>query len=202
MRIIEYLQAYYKWEKVNPTFIANHGDDIIQVTIIKKHQSIEIFKKWVRKCPVCNQKISLRKVRFCSAMVTWLKKALDYCEKNQVNLFLMWDLNLNQKEYARFNDIVRFWLLFKDKEFKKAGMYGMPVARVKEFFKWSWKVAEFYLNDPTKSSNDPQKRIMSDRRIPINEIPWITKLLEETNNFKNEYYNNPFRTDKITDENI
>lgn len=201
MRIIEHLEAYYRWEKVNPVFTTSHGDDIIQVTIIKKHQEENMFTKGIKKCPLCNQKISLRKVRFCSTMVSWLEKAYDYCRKNDVYMCSMWDIGLDQKEYARFNDIVRFGLAYKDPNFK-AGIYWFPIARIKEFFFWSWKVAEFYLNDPTKSKNDPTKRIMSEHRIAIHEIPWITKIIEETNNLKDEYYNNPFRNNDITDEDL
>gem|GEM_PF-4587938 len=44
-RIEDYLDRYYSGKEVDPVFTTTHGDDIIQITIIKKHQDSENFDK-------------------------------------------------------------------------------------------------------------------------------------------------------------
>jgi len=41
-------------------------------------------------------------------MVTALKKAYETCIRKQTNKVSIGDIGLNEKEYARFNDLVRF----------------------------------------------------------------------------------------------
>lgn len=191
-RIEDYLDRYYSGKEIDPTFTTTHGDDTIQITIIKKHQDSENFDQWVESCPYCHQKISLRKVTFCTTMVTALKKAYETCIRKQTNKVSIGDIGLNEKEYARFNDLVRFWLAFKGWELT-GGMYWFPLKRVWEFLEWNRSVAEHYLNDPTKKKGDPQKHIMSEKRISIQDVKWIHRLMQETNWFTSEYFKSPFR---------
>lgn len=190
-KLIDYLQRYYNGDIIDPTASIQHGDDIVQITIIKKHQNDTNFEEWVDTCPYCNRKTSLRKVFFCSTLVSAMQKWYDRCKKHATNICPVWKIGLDPKQYARFNDLVRFWIAFKTKEMK-AGQYGLNLWRICDFIHGQRTVAEYFMTDPTKKNWDPQKRIMAESRITIDQVKWIDQISLETNGNNSKYLKNPF----------
>lgn len=194
-KLKEYLERYYTGDAVDPTISVQHGDDIIQITITKKHQDESNFDEWIETCPYCQRKTSLRKVFFCSTLVSAMTKGYERCKKHSTNVCPVWEIELNPKEYARMNDLVRFGIAFKTQEMK-AGQYGLNLTRICDFLHWQWTVAEYFLTDPTKKNWDPQKRIMSESRITINQVKGIDQISKETDGKNAEYFKNPFISNK------
>lgn len=135
------------------------------------------LEEGVQYCNHCNQKVSYSTRRFDRSMVTGLIKMFEYCCKNKKNKVAISDLDLSTTEYTSVNHLVRFGLAYKSEN--KAGIYELPMTRVNDFLSGRWKVAAYYITDPTKSNDDPDKRVMSQDRILIDEVPNIKKVQED-----------------------
>jgi hypothetical protein len=78
----------------------------------------------------------------------------------------------------------------------KAGQYGLNLTRICDFLHGQWTVAEYFLTDPTKKNGDPQKRIMAEHRITIDQVKGIDQISSETEGKNTEYFQNPFISKK------
>lgn len=71
------------------------------------------------------------------------------------------------------------------------GIYGLPLQRICEFVNNERAIAEYYLTDPTKDKTDPTKRVMSDTRLYVHQIPKVQEIMEKTAGAMTTYYQNP-----------
>lgn len=189
-KIKSFIVDHIDW-KINDSVIHVSSDDyIVKVQIIKKHKGTEWLDEWVQKCDHCHQKVSLRKVIFTSVFLSAIDKAYRRAKKNATWSVQISEIWLTPIEYSRFNDLVRFWLAYKDKSDKR-WIYRLPMQRICQFMNGEWNVASYFLTDPTKTNDDPMKRIMSDERIPVTKVPNSYEILTRTNETMSEYYQNP-----------
>lgn len=157
----------------------NSNLNIIITDIINQWiQPENYIENKIQFCWNCHQKISLIKKRIDSWMVSWLIKAYNFVIKNQRQLFQIQEIWLNSIEYWKLNNLVRFWLLYKD-EWMNIWVYWVPRRTVSKFLAWEWKVAEYYQTDPTKKEWEEGRRFMSKNRITINEIPSVWDLKKQ-----------------------
>jgi hypothetical protein len=90
-------------------------------------------------CPVCNSRISDRKIAIYEELIQDLYKIYCWCGKNKRHEFSMKDIRnmLSRNNYARFGDLVRFGgLVYKFSEDGRhiRAQYGLNMARCREFF--------------------------------------------------------------------
>lgn len=137
-------------------------------------------------CGSCGQKVSLRKMRIDSWMISWLIKCFNFVMKNKVQWFQIQEIDLIPQEYSKLNHLVRFWLLYKNSDMKN-GEYWVPRKTVSQFLSWEWNVSESYETDPTKKEWEEGRRFMSEKRISIEEIPSVWDLKEQFWNKLVEY---------------
>lgn len=153
--------------------------NLLMVDIMTQWIQVENnIENWIQFCWNCHQKVSLRKMRIDSWMVSWLIKAFDFVMKNKRQLFQIQEIGLIPQEYSKLNHLVRFWLLYKS-EWMNVWVYWVPRRTVSKFLSWEWKVAEYYETDPTKKEWEEGRRFMSENRITINEIPSIWQLKKQ-----------------------
>ena len=181
---------HMQWSHDENTMHISSGDYIIKVQIIKKHDSSDNFEEWLQKCPQCNQNTSLLKTSFTANMYSWLYKAYTRCKKNSTGIVDITKIWLTNSEYSVFNKIIKFGLAYKDKGMTK-GIYGLPLQRICEFVNNERAIAEYYLTDPTKDKTDPTKRVMSDTRLYVHQIPKVQEIMEKTAGAMTTYYQNP-----------
>ena len=143
----------------------------------------------IERCECCNQKITKRRKRIDSTMISGLIKCFEYGMETDKTVFQMKYVKLNKVEYWVINNLVRFWLLYKNDSMIK-WEYWIPKTTVSKFLKWEWSVAEYYETDPTIPEWEEWRRIMSEERITINDIPSIKKLREVFWEWLTEYINN------------
>lgn len=186
----KFVLDYIQWNGSDSVMHISSDDFIVKVQIIKKHDHEENFDEWVQKCQYCHQKVSLRKVSFTRVFLSAIIKAYQYAKKNATHIIHIGDIWLTPIEYSRFNDLVRFGLAYKEKWMWR-WIYWLPLQRICQFVNGEWKVAEYFLTDPTKEKTDPQKRIMSESRIWISEIPKSQEIMDATNQTMSKYFNNP-----------
>lgn len=129
----------------------------------------------IQFCWNCHQKVSLRKKKIDLWMVSWLIKAFNFVMKYKRQTFQIQEIDLNPQEYSKLNNLVRFWLLYKSDDMW-IWEYWVPRRTVSRFLAWEWKVAEFYKTDPTKKEWEEGRRVMSEKRITIHEIPSVSEL--------------------------
>lgn len=81
------------------------------------------------------------------------------------------------------NRLVKFGLAFRNDEIKingsNLGVYGVPRKRIFDFLHGNWTVAESFLQDPTLPEGHENRRVMSEKRITVDQVPSISKLREQ-----------------------
>lgn len=139
-------------------------------------------------CPHCGQNISPRKVTMNRVLVSAAIKAFLHCMRtnswNSVESAIkIRDLKLTAIEYARFNDLVRFGLAFKNPTMK-SGEYGIPRKRIYQFVDNTWQVAAYYWHNPVTKQNT-----MSEERIFCAQVPSTQELIAQYGPTLTEYKN-------------
>lgn len=133
---------------------------------------------WIQRCENCNQKVALRKMNFNKTLVSWWIKLREHAISTNSQTVMIADIShkLTKSEYCNVNHLVRFWLAYKTDQMH-GGEYGIPRKRRQDFIDWKRSVAEWFTEDPTIQDDDIEKRrIMSENRIYIHEIPNIQKV--------------------------
>lgn len=125
-------------------------------------------------CLRCGQSIAKRKVVFGGGLVGALIKAYFYASEKQKQVVRISELNLNNIEYTRMNDLVRFGLLYKSGEKTEYGEYGVPRKRIAEFLNDKWPVAKYFYKNPLTGEHE-----MSEERIYFSMVPSTAKLVEQ-----------------------
>ncbi len=123
-------------------------------------------------CPHCGQNMALRKVVMNKVLVSAAIKAYEHSLRIGSNIIKISDLHLTTSEYARFNDLVRFGLLYRPAE-RKGGEYGVPRERIYRFVDNDWPVMAWYERDPVAKQN-----YHSPARIYCRDVPSVAKILE------------------------
>lgn len=113
--------------------------------------------------------LKFRKVIFCSVFIGALKKAVAYSLEHNTNIVSIGKLTLDTKEYARFNDLVRFGFCAKPESIK-GGQYMLDVIKAQDFLNGLTDVAEHYYVNPIDRSFS-----LSDKRITIKEVVSVKK---------------------------
>jgi len=137
-----------------------------------------IVENWIQFCWSCRQKVSLRKKRIDKAMVSALIKSFNFVIAKQEQTFQIQEIWFTPIEYWVVNHLVRFGLLYKNWDFWQ-WVYWVPRKTVSQFLSWKWNVAEYYETDPTKQEWEEWRRVMSEKRIYISEIPSVSDLQKE-----------------------
>lgn len=158
--------------------------DKIQEDGIQVAESYE--ENGMQFCGSCTQKISLRKMRIDSGMISGLIKCFNFVIQNNVQGFQIQEIDLIPQEYSKLNHLVRFGLLYKQADMKN-GEYWVPRKTVSRFLAGEWNVAEFYETDPTKKEWEEWRRVMSEKRISIHEIPSVKELQKQFGDHLTEY---------------
>jgi len=172
--------TYWKWFVSSP-LIMDFVHKIEDFALKLDDESIQIetiVENDIQFCGSCGQKVSLRKMRIDSWMISWLIKCFNFVMRNKVQWFQIQEIDLIPQEYSKLNHLVRFWLLYKNWEMKN-GEYWVPRKTVSMFLAWEWRVSEFYETDPTKKEWEEWRRFMSEKRISIEEIPSVWELKEQ-----------------------
>ncbi len=153
-------------------------------------QVIEFIKSWLenrrkeyfenaelrahlKRCELCNQKITDRTVVIYYELILALYEVYKYCGKNKIHEFNMKDIRhlLKRNEYARFGDLVRCGgLLYKPEPHKK-GFFGLNMARTKEFFYGLRKIPLWF------TLNQLTGEIIESHYVSIGEFPELKELL-------------------------
>ena len=127
----------------------------------------------MQKCPTCGHRLEKRKVTFCYALVSAIIKALDYANEKNVNNVEIKKLNLTTSEYARFNDLVRFGLLYRSTGMKN-GEYGIHKETVNNFLSNKFSVPKYFLKNPL--TGDIEK---SSELITVDSVPNVDKVQKD-----------------------
>lgn len=188
-RVIPFIEETINTNTAPKNTIIQSGDYIMEIKLIKKHDAFHHLQEWIENCPCCGQRVSRREVRLGQEMIGGLIKAFEYCKQQRIHEFSFTDIKdqLNQLEYSHFNYLVRFGLAYKIKR----GRYRLPMKRVSDFLHWAWTVSESYLDDPTKKEGEIGKRIMSEKRITVDQVKGVEQHRQETNGKFTTYYVTP-----------
>jgi len=114
-----------------------------------------------------------RKIVFCSPLLSGLLCAYDYSRNIDSREIEIKSLQLNNTEYARFNDLVRFGLLTRP-DGMKSGCYMVPRKRVQQFFRGKLTVSRELLVHPTT-----KEIIYSPEQIHVWDVPNVETVREE-----------------------
>lgn len=113
--------------------------------------------------------LKFRKVIFCSVFVTALRKALAQSNLKNSDIIFIKDLDLDTKEYARFNDLVRFGFCYKP-DGAKSGQYVLESIKTKQFLDGQLDVPEHYYVNPIDKTFT-----LSDKRVTVNQVMTVKK---------------------------
>lgn len=141
-------------------------------------ETVPKIEHWIEFCPMCNQKISLKRRRLEKTMIIALIKAVDYCKHNRLKTFHKKDVLLNPVEYTLITFLVKFWLLYKSDDMV-TGQFWIPFKRVSEFIQNKWSVAEFYDTNPLFKEWQDWFRTMSENRIYFKDIKSHDEILKD-----------------------
>lgn len=133
--------------------------------------------KWIQRCENCNQKVWIRRKKIDTCMFTWWLKMREFAVKNNTQFVLMKQIKwiLSQSEYCNLN---HHWI---------------PRKRRQDFLNGERSVAEYYDEDPTILEGEVWRRIMSEKRISVHEIPNIERVKQQTSwNFTSYTRNESF----------
>lgn len=147
---------------------------LAQVLLIKKmlidgrRPKSEVFLKLAETAESLMTKERWRKVSFCSVFVGALIKA----KRRKKPIVLIRELGLNNREYARFNDLVRFGFAYRVPG-SPNGTYGLFLEKIDDFFNGRVKVSShFHQNTVSKDF------ILSPEEISIHEIPSVKEVMD------------------------
>lgn len=147
---------------------------------------------WVQRCENCNQKVWVRRRSIDKCIFTWWLKMREYAVKHNKQFVEMKEIKwmLSQSEYCNLNNLVRFWLAYKN---HTTDGYWIPRKRRQDFLNGERTVAEYYDEDPTIVKNEEWRRKMSESRITVNQIPNIESVKKQTSwNFSSYTWNELF----------
>lgn len=113
-----------------------------------------------------------RKVLFCGVFLGCLLKALQSTLDNKNPVIRVSELGLNNREYARFNDLVRFG--FASKPSDKSGEYFVDTFKVKGFLKGEIPVSAYFLRLPNSKDF-----VLSDEKIFVHQVPSVDEVIAE-----------------------
>jgi len=167
------------WQLIRPVFADWKIDYFELVPQEAKTRFWSYEEHWIQRCSNCTQKVAKKTTRFWKNMFTWWLKLREHAVKNNLQIVNMKNIDLNKYEYWRINHLVRFWLAYKNESMWR-GEYGIPRKTRSKFLKWDRKVAEYFLTDPTIQEWQPWRRVMSENRITVYEVPSVRKLSEMT----------------------
>lgn len=132
----------------------------------------------VGNCPHCGSNIKDRKVSLYKELVNALYRVYCYCGEHGIHEFEMKNIKdmLGKNEYARFGDLVRFGgLVYRPKidGDKRKALYGINMARAKEFFAGSRTIpVQIVLNQITNE-------IVSQTECHYHEFPSLLAFIKE-----------------------
>lgn len=137
---------------------------------------VHAMRNEIKQCPFCNSPIADRRVSLYKELIDALYRVYCWCGKNKRHEFEMKDVRdlLGKMEYARFGDFVRFGgLIYRPKvEGKsKRGMYGLNMARSKEFFAGTRDIPVQIILDQITNE------IISEVRCKVNDFPELSRLI-------------------------
>lgn len=110
-----------------------------------------------------------RKVVFCGVFLTCLIKVLEASEGGS-GFIKISELDLNNQEYARLNDLIRFG--FAKRPGEKSGEYMFNIPKVKSFFRGETSVSAFFLRNPNNKDF-----MLSDEQVFVDEVPSIDDVI-------------------------
>lgn len=133
------------------------------------------------RCPTCNQIISEREIALYRGIINALWRVFRWCEQKNIHEFKRKDIKhlfINENDTARFGDLVMFGgLIYKDKK----ASYGLNMERCDQFFSSRYAIPIRIWKNPI--TGELRKE---DWRY-INQIPEITKLLNEDEEYRVRY---------------
>lgn len=134
-------------------------------------------------CPNCKRVVEKLRVSFDNLLLSSAIKAFEYAVKHGQQYVQINQLGLNPRQYSTMNRLVKFGLAFRNEEIKingsNIGVYGIPRKRIFDFLNGNWTVAESFLQDPTLPEGHENRRIMSEKRITVDQVPSVAKLRQE-----------------------
>lgn len=135
-----------------------------------------------KRCPTCGRITSDREIALYRGLVEALWRVFKYCELKGVHEFNRRDIKhllRNENDTARFGDLALFGLVYKNGK----GRYGLPVARLEDFFAGRYQV-------PTKLWKSSQTgELRKEDYRTIGQIPTILALLNEDREYVARYQN-------------
>lgn len=110
-----------------------------------------------------------RKVTFCGVFLTCLIKVLESSKVNK-GFVRISELDLNNQEYARMNDLIRFG--FAKRPGDKSGEYLFNIVKVRSFFQGETSVSAYFLRNPNNKDF-----VLSEEQVFVDSVPSIDDVI-------------------------